>query len=1624
MQRIAQVLIIVALIAAPLAGCKREPIGTPPAVQTLAAAAPAAPTAAFALVSSGSEVYDNRPALVLKFSRPLVSQQAFDQLLSVKRKDGADTQGSWVLDADQLTLRFPYIDANRDYVVTVKKALTASDGSSLDADLEKSVYSGKLPPQVGFASQGNILPSHDSRGLPIVAVNVAEVDLDFFRIRDSDLPSFLNNYQKNGRRSYWSMQQLLRYGESVYANRFALHGEPNERAVSFVPVRDIDELRPAGLYFAVLKKAGDYNYEFDTAMFFVSDIGLHVRVYKDGMLVQSNSLESGEPKPGVALEMLNERGERLFQATTDQNGLAQLAFKPGQGQLLTARFGRDVAMLSFSQPALDLSEFSLGGRAQTDLEIFPWSGRDLYRPGEQLRVSALLRDFDGRMVKPQPLFVTLKQPDGRALATQQLTPGELDYVAYERQIPADAATGKWTLELSTEPNMANAVRFPFRVEEFLPERLKLVLDAPERLQPGNPLALSVEGAWLYGSPAAGNRFTARLSLQLDPHPVESLKDFYFGDALMTLPQQPVDVLDQVLDAEGRLSAEIPLADAKAPAGPVAAVLAGSLYESGGRAVTRALKRTIWPASELVGVRPLFELGEGATPDGEAVFEVLRATASGEETAATDLKVRLLRDRRQYNWRWVDGSGWQTDYLSSWETLSEQSLSIQAGHREKIRLPVSWGGYRLEIFDPSTELTLRLPFEAGWGWYNEGQEAGSRPDKVKLALDKPAYAEGDTVKLTIKPPHPGRALVLLESDHLLWQQSIEVKGETTVAIPLDPSWRRHDLYATALVFRPGSTPEKITPSRAVGLIRIPLDRSQRELALSIDAVAKTRPGEPLTVTVKAPGLAGQNARAVLHAVDVGILNLTGYALPDPNAWWFASRRYGTESWDVYGRIIEALDGSKARLRYGGDAALLSLPSSRRPNVKVQTVDLFEQPLAFDKAGNARFELAVPDFNGTLRLAAVVYGEQRFGSIARETIVQAPLVVEISAPRAMAAGDQAEIALDLENLSGVDGDYQLSLDGGDLLEISQPKRHLKLADQARSTQTFAIVAREKYGVATVTARVTGGAARVERKVEFALRPAYPAERRARVQVLDSGVDVRPDARLRAGLVSDSVLSRITLGTLPPMPFASVVRDLIDYPYGCVEQTTSKAFPLVYLDDATADQFGVAPLAAEDRRNRINAAFSRLASMQTENGNFSYWPGSSYVVTHITPYVAEMLVAAKQAGFEPDAAFLEKTLKRLNDDLLAGGNPHYEYDYSEHLRIAEQAHAAYVLARLKRAPLGTLRALYDNERSKLISPLPLVHLGVALTLMGDHERGEAAISEAFSRKFDRPVWLGDYGSNLRDWSLMVAIVNEQGLSKPEYDARAYEVAREWTGRQTQWFGSYLSTQEQISIFRLGRSLLGDLARKIEGDVQIGGQHEPFAASAQVARSFVAQDLAQGVTLSPRGAGPIFLVEDVVGYPAKAPRVEDQDVAIRRRYYRQDGSEYDGRPLTTGEVLVAALEISAKGNMQDALIADLVPGGLELENLNLGDQTIWNQVKINGVSLADRAGQAEIRYEEYRDDRYVAAIELSGGQTARLYYLLRAVSPGRYRVPSPLVEDMYRPTLRGVGAATPERIEVHEPK
>lgn len=1585
----------------------------------------------FGLVSAGRGRHDGETAIELVFSQPLAASQPFDELLVVKDPAGAVVEGSWVLDEDTTTLRFPYVDASKDYSVLLRAGLAAADGDTLGKDDTRTVNTGPVEPAVGFASQGSVLPARETRGLPVVSVNVPEVDVEFLRVRDSEVANFFVGYQRGGRRGGWELTEsewqdrvaITRVADSVYLNRFVLGGGENERRLSYLPVQNIAQLQEPGLYFALLRKVGGYSDEYDTAIFFVSDIGLHVRVYGDELFVHTASLHTGQAAGDVALQILDRRGEVVANATTDGAGNARVAYKLNAEHVLVARNGSDVSLLPFNQPALDLSEFAVAGRAQAWFDVFAWSGRDLYRPGETVQVSALMRDHDGSAVKPQPLFLSLKQPDGKVFLETQLAPQDGGYYRWEHALPADVPTGRWQVEFRTEPGAAEVVQgMTLRIEEFLPERMKLDLTAAKPvLAPGEAFPLRVDAAYLYGAPAVGNRFTARLALAPDLHPVEALPDHHFGDPTITLPKPGDDVVDKPLDDDGKLSASLALPEEvqKAQA-PVAVVVTGSVYESGGRPVVRTVKRTVWPAAQLVGVRPLFDLAEGSPAQGVAGFDIVRSDAAGKLSAAP-VQVTLIRELRDYHWTQDDSGGWGYDYSARYETVETREVQTRADGGVRVDVPVEWGEYRFEVVDPATGLRTRVPFVAGWSWDNQNRGLDARPDKVKLALDRTGYRAGDTLKVTVTPPQPGEGILIVESDHLLHVQPLEAKAGATYELQVTDAWERHDVYITALVLRGGSAVEKTTPARAIGVAHVPMDRTARSVAVTVEAPKLTRPEQPLPVTISAPALAGKTAWATVSAVDVGILNITRFPVPDAAKHFFGQRRLGVDAYDLYGRVIESFDGEDATLRFGGDMALGPLPQARRPTARVQTVDLFAGPVPLDAQGKATVNLDVPDFNGTLRVSALVFSADTYGQGSTESVLRAPILAEVSAPRALAPGDRSTVTLDLQNYTGADAEFAVTMATTGPIAVAGERRSVKLAKDAKTTISYPLTGTEGWGTGTLRLKVEGGGHAVNREFDVPVRAAWGSVVRSRAQTLAADGTLSVGTSVATGLMPGTVTARVTIGADPPLPFKQALADLLDYPYGCVEQTTTRGYAALLLDAATAKRMGFEGIDDDERRRRLEGAFSRLAALQSENGHFSMWGGGD-TIPFLTPYVTEFLLRARDEGFAVPEGMLQKALERLNEDLLTGGVPFYAYDDSDHMSFAYQAHAGYVLAQVDRAPLGTLRALYDNDRDDALTGVPLLHLGLALAKQGDEGRGGKAIAEALAKKDERPRWLGDYGSSLRDQALTIALLAENDRAGEASSDRLLALSRDLQARTAEhWY--WLSTQEQIAIARVGKAIAAGGGRKVAGTLTVGDEASTIAATRVFGRDFAYGDLAAGVRFAVEAENEVFATVDVAGIPRTAPEPDDSSISITRRWYTPDGKPWTPRPLKEGEVLVAALRIEAKEQMPDALVVDLLPAGLEVENLNLADPDQWADVVIDGITLSERGDAAEVQHEEYRDDRYVAAVKLYAGSTAQLFYLVRAVTPGTYVVPPPQAEDMYRPELRGTGKAVPAAVTVEQP-
>ncbi|WP_211843250.1 alpha-2-macroglobulin family protein [Raoultella ornithinolytica] len=1592
----------------------------------LAALAEKSKGKALTLLDASEIQLDGAAAMVLTFSVPLNPDQDFSRSVHLVDKKSGKVDGAWELSPDLKALRLRHLEPKRELIVSVDPTLSALNAATFDNHFEKTITTRDIAPSVGFASRGSLLPGKVVAGLPVMALNVDNVDVNFFRIKPESLSAFVSQWEYRNSLSNWESDELLKMADLVYTGRFDLNPARNTREKLLLPLADIKPLQQPGVYVAVMNPAGRYSYSNAATLFTLSDIGVSAHRYRNRLDVFTQSLEDGAAQSGIDVQLLNAKGQTLAQAKSDAQGHVTLQTDDKEAALLLARKDGQTTLLDLKLPALDLAEFSIAGAPGFSKQFFMFGPRDLYRPGETVILNALLRDGDGKPLAEQPVKFDVVQPDGQVIRSLVSKPVNGLY-QFTWPLDSGAATGMWHIRASTGDNQPR--EWDFHVEDFMPERMAL------NLTPQNtPLAMdadvhfNVAGAYLYGAPASGNQLQGKLFLRPLRDAVAALPGFQFGDIAEENLSRSLDEVQTTLDEKGH--ADVTTASQWQDShSPLQVVLQASLLESGGRPVTRTVQQPIWPADTLPGIRPEFALKEVydyrtdstvkqpvVEENSTAAFEIVYADAKGEKKAVSGLQVRLIRERRDYYWNWSDGEGWQSQFDQKDLQEGEQSLDLQAGQTAKVSFPVEWGSYRLEVKGPD-DVISSVRFWAGYSWQDNSDGTGAaRPDRVTMKLDKAAYKPGDTIKLHIAAPAAGKGYAMVESSEgPLWWQEIDVPAEgMALSIPVDKTWNRHDLYLSTLVIRPGDKSRSATPKRAVGLLHLPLGDENRRLTLALDAPEKIRPNQPLTVKIKASVAQGEVPKQVnvlLSAVDSGVLNITDYATPDPWKAFFGQKRYGADIYDIYGQVIEG-QGRLASLRFGGDGD--ELKRGGKPPVNHVTIIAQQaQPVILDERGEGAVTLPIGDFNGELRVMAQAWTADDFGSSDEKVVVAAPLIAELNTPRFLANGDATRLALDLRNLTDRPQTLNVALSASGLLQLDGAAiPPLQLAPGARSTLFVPVSARDGFGDGQVNATITGVALPgetfppMQKQWKIGVRPAFPA------QTVNSGVVLQPGERWQAPVGQTQGFSPATLqGQLvfsgkPPLNLARYIRDLKAYPYGCLEQTASGLFPSLYTNAAQLKALGIAGDSDEKRRAAVEIGISRLLHMQRDDGGFALWDKEGPEEYWLTAYAMDFLVRAGEQGYSVPTQAMNNGNQRLLRYLQEPGLITVRYsDDAAASRFAAQAYAALVLARQQKAPLGALREIWSRHEQAR-SGLPLLQLGIALKAMGDAPRAEQALTLAMSTpRQDTDCWLGDYGSALRDDALKLALLEENQLLPDAQNTLLSTLAEEAYGQR------WLSTQETNALFLAGRTLQG-----LPGSwqAQTSLQAQPLAADKAQTRNLSAEQLAT-LQVSNTGDRPLWLRLDSSGYPLAAPQATGNVLGIERQIFDTRGQQKSLTSLRSGELVLVKLEVTAKRNVPDALVVDLLPAGLELENQNLANSSASLQENGDAVqNLLNQMQQADIQHIEFRDDRFVAAVAINEGQPVTLVYLARAVTPGTYQVPQPQVESMYIPQWRATGAAS----------
>lgn len=1571
----------------------------------------------FKVLSVYQGSYDNAPALQVNFSRPIKRDQDLAQLIPIYLSDNRQ-QGGWIISDDNRRIYFPYIEPEKTYVISFSDDLVADNGDSLKTSLKKRVKTQALERQLRFLSQGSTI-LRDSGVLPVEAVNVSEIDVKFWRLKQSQYNNFFadTNYSR-----YYKLQNLKEIADLVHTGRFELEAKDNQRLTHKIQLNDIDALDDNGVYAVTMQPADDYPYQFEFSWFVISDIGLHTRHYENTFVVFANQLPSTQPYQNVQLSLIDSKGESLAQIKTNSEGFAE--FNAGQfekARFLVATQGQNTNLIRLKSPRLDLSEFKLSKRQQHPIELFLYGPRDLYRPGEMVRMQGILRDYQAHWLEPTPISVRVLRPDNKVYKTLQWKGDEAGYYQVDFKLPSDAMRGQWTFEAT----LGNKTTFKYKlaVEDFLPERLKLELSRDEEitLDTNDAPVIDVQSDYLFGAPASGNRYDATVTVSSANNPFDKYEGFSFGSNKYRDFDQVIDVPAGSLNKQGHAKLSLPNQWAGSQY-PIRLLTSVNVYESGGRPITRRLIQYAFPYDELVGVRPLWEaLREFAAPNEDNLVELVAVDSQGKAlTSGQQYQITLVREDSRLYWQY-GSSGWE--YRSSAANVPVYTKTVQfdSEQRPKISLPLEYGNYRLEIRNQSNQLLTRYHFFAGWYWSDNGDRVGERPDQVQLSIDKDFVTLGEDLSVSIKSPYAGRALVTVESDELLWKKALKLdSAESTVTIPLDKAWDTHNLYVSVMVLKPGDVERKHLPNRAFGVMHLPLERQSRELELTLNHDKKLRPQQTVGVELQLDNpKANETVFATLALVDSGVLSISDFETPKPLDWFFGQRAYDAILKDNYGSLVELVDGKRARQRFGGDADLSR--GGDAPISDVQIVSIVKDKVQLDANGYAELSVELPYFNGELRLMAVAFSKERYGSAESKAKVAAPLVVQASMPRFLAKGDESEVLLDIKNMEDTVQTFTLNLSADEALGGTSVSKELTLEPKAKTLVPLAVKASRFTGAGRVSLEVDSDNSELElnRSWSLGLRPAYAASIITKQAAINPGKQFLVSSDFASRYDSYGLKSVLSVSTTPPLDAGTYIDGLLQYPYGCLEQTTSRAWP--WLNVESDDLASLATEKTAELFNKkqvlIDSAISRIISMQRYDGSFGLWSNNSAEEPWLTAYATEFLIEAKRLGYQVPDNNLNRAVRRLQSYVRSSAfktNNWSYYDSREHFELSYRAYSAYVLSTIGRANLQDVRALFDDKASDAKRSLPLAHLAFALEKLGDERRAKLAWGKAFTTDFNyKPYWYyGDYGSPIRDMSA-VANLSFQSKVVENLDINGLDLVFDLKGELQS--RSWLSTQEKGALARLAKRLndLDSKQSELNLEVERGDDSESFKQSANYIAVEKSKAAKQSLTLTNNSDKTVFVDYKVQGYPKSAPDGLHDDIAIQRRYFNLQGEPIEINELIAGDRVIVGLSIDlAKehNKLRNAMLVDLLPAGFELENQNLEHSFKIDDVKIDGKSIKKLTENTKIAHQEYWDDRFMAALELRSYQTTHLFYMVRAVTPGVYTVPSSFVEDMYRPEIRGI--------------
>ena len=1479
------------------------------------------------------------------------------------------------------------------YKISVAEGLTSMGGTKLDEEFSSSVTIPDLRPTLKFISPGLYLPKQGARLVEVETINVKKMSVEVNHIFPNNLVYALASNRNWNEYDDYYQSPLELVGREFFEKTVELSSTLNQPLNTTIDVGSIIGDTSRGI-FTVSIRNRDGRWDYDTRIVMLTDIGVIARLSDDYLMVWANSLSETKPIGGATINLLSKNNQVLVSGKTDSRGIAVFSnigerIKGFVPFLITVSTEKDLSFLRFENCLLPTSDFDVKGRPYltTGYEAFVYLDRDIFRPGDTAHIVSIVRGANGAVPPEFPYFLTITDPSGREFQSFRVKTEGTAFLTVDFNVPDFARTGKYTITAHIGETQEIG-RTGFQVEEFMPDRIKVTVTTPRNeYGKDDTVQIDVTGKFLFGPPAAGHKVSGHVTIEPTAFAPAGYAKYTFSEEDLEFSRMEVDLPDNTLNDSGSFTYIYAIPSAPKLPSALKGLISASVSEQGGRAINAYTEVTIHPYDDYIGIRLNFD--GYAKPHERCEASLMAVTKDGEPTALGNVRVNFYRV--------VYNSILKRDEKGWYRYVSEQSLvlidsanvDISADGATVGFIPLDYGNYKIVAHDDVGGHTASTSFYAsGWGYAPWSMEF---PDRINIDLDLKEYSPGQMAKVQIRAPFGGKLLLTIEKDRVLDFITYDMT-ENTAEINLKIKEEYYpNAYITATVLKKAGEVDKVSPARAFGAAPLMLIKGRRGLTIDITAPEVIRPKTKLAVDISV-GTKGVTEMTVA-AIDAGILQLTDFGTPDPLDFFYGKKKLHLNPYDIYSLIFPEAARAESHLSAAGDKAMFEMARKRHLNPvksrRVKPVALWTGIVKTDATGKARVEFAVPEFNGKLIIMAVATQGDKFGSATDEVTVRDKIVLQESFPRFVSPNDVFDGLVTLFNNTGSTANIsvQFSFDGP--LDILSPATQtISLPNNSEGSVVFKLKGKVKAGNIQCRVTATDGTDQSQLSFEFPNRPALPLITRHGSGAINQGNPATID--LPSDWVETTDQYVIQTSSFDAVAYTKNINYLVGYPYGCLEQTTSRLFPMLYFNDLA--RFVQPELIGSRGSNYfIQEGIVKLTGMMREDGMFRFWPEGEKANPWSSIYASHFLLEAGNAGFYIDKKVLNKITDNLKD--IANGR------YKDGVDNSERIYAAYALARtgkLEKKIVNYLKSLYTGD----LSVYSKFQLAGALAAIGDRETAMSMIPTEIQPATYEPETGGRFDSGVRTNAILLEILTQIDPGNPSCPVLAKSLMEDAQ------LGRWYTTQDNaFALMALGKYLKRQPVSDFTGSIKIDGDssYNITTKDFKIMRGNLA---GKKMKISISGSGTCFYYWQASGIPVvNAPEEFVSGISITRIYLDADGKPLDLTSVPVGTQVIAHITAEAVDrDLENVVINDLIPAGFEIENPRL--KTTPRLAWVPQMS-------GSIDYQDIRDDRLLMFVNLYSRNKMNFYYSLRAISAGQFKIPPVAAECMYNPLIAGASSS-----------